>query len=271
MSSNRTCNEIVHIFNILRWDGSCLGQWSEVEMIRSSNRYDSSSVIKFNGITLEVQIYQSSIPYMCLVDEMKGLFELNKRGTHWFKRGMRSVVITRAYSNTFTLKEFMDRSNYRVVDLRKYQPRLYEQIRKIYILRNLFGVKNSNLSSIKIIDDSINRDYQALSIGEVNSIKTGQIAELPCNIIDDFFDDVDPERVAYTIYRRSINSKIKKSKGGDISSYIGIFNDIIDDVAHRIDKRLLPYTSDIKARFLNTITSYRQYNYSTISAPSIRK
>jgi len=277
MTSNDSYHDkCIDIFSILKWDGGCLGEWSKVEVIRASTRSNPLSVIKFNGITIEVQIYQSTIPYMCLVDEMKNVFNLKKRGTHWFKRGLNSVIITQAYAKAVTLKDFMIQNNYQPVDLQKFQPQLYREILEIYIFRNLCGVKSNNLSSIKIINSSDN--YEALSVGEVNSIKSGEMAELPCNILDNYFGEVDPEKMATNIYRRCINSqandkstskssRYQSYKPIDISIYIGAFNDLIDDITHRIDKRLVHYTSDIKPRFLNTMSSYRGISSFNISGP----
>ena len=249
---------------LMKWDGSCLGDWSNVQIIGKSNDGISNALykIKFKNNIMNVHIKYVSCAYMCLIDELKPYFGLIKQGTHWFKRGNSSVIMIKNHKLYPKLNRFIDdicekrndkKSKWKNggKELGIYYPELYETIQEICVFRLISGVNITNLSSICVYHHNKSNKYYGISINELNSVDCFDSPELSDDILSTYFSDTQIEVIAQNICRvrnhRQLDTFMVKS------------SDHVYNTAKRIDVRLINYQSAICQRILNILDS--SFNY----------
>ncbi len=188
----------------LKWDGSCLGRWSEAKVthqVKSGQKLYVQLQLGLGNIIAMVKYIRN--PYPCLIDELKPYFGLVKQGTHWLKRGKTVVILIKIkyrgmdIIENISLITFINNScdDKAQTIIRKY-PELLQSIRQIFVFRLITGVKNNNNGSIIINfhdpTDSRNGRCYGVSVDELSCVDSAGTAELSSNIFNEWFNNDFP-------------------------------------------------------------------------------
>lgn len=244
----------------LKWDGTCLGEWSSVTSVKVDTHQHR---IEYLGRTLMVSVFMTNTPYMCLVDELKPFFGLVKVGTHWFKRGSRSVVICNGkYYASASLITFIKDGGLKDDALKIQYPVLFGSLQEIFVYRYIMGVNRTTRGDIKVHEfviktrstDEISKrleqsedKFYGVSIAEREPAEADSSPELSREIVCSYFSKISMGYIAQNMCRVRTYRQLDR--------FLISMATHVDDTVRRIDRKLITVSNGINQRSMTLLTS----------------
>lgn len=160
-----------------KWNGTYLGEISD-ENIKNRFYYSSFEywIVALDRYLTTCMVKKTKHYTTCLVDELKPIFGLNKLGTHYCKYKTSYAILIRARTNLtgdLIISDTLLSSCVNILD-----SGIIEQIKRIYIFRDLLCLTKSTDSSIALrINDKLNSVVYPISMIDSN-IKLERLTDL---------------------------------------------------------------------------------------------
>lgn len=145
-------------FQMLKWDGSYLGEWEKNAIIKKEKIRNQLFLLirisKKSEIFIACRAIKTKDKFPCIVDEMKSIFNLKKIGTHSIKFGSSHYVIYKTHwnfnedGNGIILPPLEPLKNIPLNDPLRNE--LEVEIKKIIIYRDLLGLRGNIEPSILV-------------------------------------------------------------------------------------------------------------------------
>lgn len=257
----------------LPWDGSYLGAISK-ENILSELKYDGRKYIHFKSIVLDreglphiietlAQIRYTNNIYVCMCDELKSLFGIEKNSTHSLRIRSQSriAVIIKARLILIDGKPHFT-TDFRAMELPINDPRcndyLKYRVRIVLLFREVLGLV-TKVPDVILIERSKSRDplvkrggveLVPLSINESKICARLNHNLLPSKMSIRWLSDEDPINSRFTL--SEIAARLFKYDGSNLVEVISKLRSRVEEIVQRLDPEMI-YIVDYIANRLKSI------------------
>lgn len=236
----------------LRWDGSDLGVINPPYYIFD---HDNCKYGYFVDFSTWVIICKYNSSFICIVDELKSIFKINKTGTHRAVWLGKTWVISRVYclegrplqlSNINLLRdEFIDKN-------------LIFDVQKIIVFRDILSIKRNIGKHIKILpykrlefsDDGNpgKLKFELISVNEKNShYNEGRKNMFTEKFYERWFENINSQQILMKIFFGSTISGFSTDPGysNKIEYILNDVQDNIERIIKRVDASMIWLVSSI--------------------------
>lgn len=142
--------------DMLIWDGSCLGRYSnkrKIAKLDTTTEIGQYFYININGFTFFSRYQRMTTMIPLVIDEIKETFGLNKLGTHHIYFGKTIYRLIRQSTVDDIFEESIDLCY--VNNVKQMQSYLITEIQRIFVFRHLVGVISSPEKAICLRRDEV--------------------------------------------------------------------------------------------------------------------
>jgi len=233
-----------------KWNGEYLGTFIYENILMDIT--DPTTKVKYWMINFfghrTVCSYQSSRDTsICIYDELMSIFNFPKMGSHYIIYNNKIYIIEKARMKNASILSELPLSNVYITD--EY---IMDKIRNLYIIRDILGISKTGDHDI-IYRTSSNNTVPDYVIGMKTYLINNNVLQNDISTITDtarkkwFMDTNTGYEIDIRKLYRNIFYNIKNID--DISHYISMFKNKLDDIIDRIDKRYC-YISDLISKRL---------------------
>lgn len=249
---------LIKSVNPYKWDGSNLLYFSKRHIICEFK--DEKTKLKYwainycNNQTICI-IKSAKNVAPCIYDELMPLFGLSKMGTHYVILGVKIFILYRV--QTIAYNQYIPELFLSNLTKQNFHSICYQQIRKIYVVRDLIGVTHTTDSDIivRFLNGTIPYFISMKTYGIIgDQIIESTISETCKN---KWFIENGEEISVRQIYK-DLFTEIKSSE--DIHNYITSLSIKIDHIIERIDKNLCYIQTLICKRILDQLLLMLNYS-----------
>jgi hypothetical protein len=243
------------------WDGSHLGRLGPDRLFfysKSDVTHIKYYLLNHQGFSVLVTRKRTTTMIPNIIDEIKGLFQLPKIGTHSCVAGRSYRYVLRRVATTADGSGMVEDFNITKVPEALFTPALIISVRELFAFRELLGVTNTQESSIiaREVRNDVGRTIQLVSTDEPSIDISGNLV-----ISDLAYEKWFPE----CIDDCPISSIIIKMIGVDnpvhIAERLAWLRSGISEVINRIDRQEIGMLNSIMERASNRVHQiYRHRN-----------
>lgn len=240
-----------------KWDGTYLGKIDRNNiLLKTSYANRNYWTIHINNMTIRCQYRQANNQFPCLFDELKILFNIGKIGTHWIYYNSKIYILLRVPidpEGNFTY-EFTIEYIYKTFGIKGFNKNLCDQIRNIYIFREIFGIISSNDSNICVRESPYSwRDHQIISTNELNIVGDLDSSILSQRVLNRWFngDSVNNEMDIH----RQLLDMINIDNYETMNAFVLKIRSHLEIIINRINRNLIWSISFFIDRMIRLIIS----------------
>lgn len=238
-----------------KWDGSFIDNLNIISVIKiQRTKYWA---IKLNNYVVYCEVRASRNLFPVIVDEIKPLFGLKKLGTHWcYQNGIKYILTQANINNNGDIIQNTLLKDFSLTD--QTNNTLINEIRKIFVFKDILGVNKNDESHIIIIKNENN----CFPISYMESIVTDSNSTISTAILEKWFIDINIDDI--------VKDMTNIENGDQVLDKIYNIHDNIVSIIEKMDRNLITFADLIRSRLLIRLQSCFKYmkEYQVCPKPS---